>query len=36
MKAQTKAHRVDHAPSVSAPAVVADIIRDAIRWVTSN
>lgn len=36
MKAQTKAHPVDHAPSVTAPAVVADIIRDAIRSVTGN
>jgi len=36
MKAQTKAHPVDHAPSVTAPAVVVDIIRDAIRSVTGN
>jgi pimeloyl-ACP methyl ester carboxylesterase len=36
MKAKTKAHPVDHAPSVTAPAVVVDIIRDAIRTVTSN
>jgi pimeloyl-ACP methyl ester carboxylesterase len=36
MKAQTKAHRVDHTPSVTAPAVVVDIIRDAIRSVIGN
>ncbi len=36
MKARTKAHAVDHTPSVTAPAVVVDIIRDAIRSVTSN
>lgn len=31
MKAKIAAHPVDHAPSVTAPALVADIIRDAIR-----
>jgi pimeloyl-ACP methyl ester carboxylesterase len=36
MKAQTKAHAVDHSPSVTAPAVVVDIIRDAIRSVTGT
>jgi pimeloyl-ACP methyl ester carboxylesterase len=36
MKAQTKAHPVDHVPSVTAPTVVVDIIRDAIRSVTGN
>jgi hypothetical protein len=36
MKAKTKAHAVDHTPSVTAPAVVVDIIRDAIRSVTAN
>jgi pimeloyl-ACP methyl ester carboxylesterase len=36
MKAQTKAYPVDHAPSITAPAVVVDIIRDAIRSVTGN
>jgi hypothetical protein len=36
MKAQVKAHAVDHTPSVTAPGVVADIIRDAIRSVTGN
>jgi pimeloyl-ACP methyl ester carboxylesterase len=36
MKAKTRAHRVDHAPIVTAPAVVVDIIRDAIRSVTGN
>jgi pimeloyl-ACP methyl ester carboxylesterase len=36
MKAKTKAHAVDHTPSVTAPAVVVDVIRDAIRSVTGN
>jgi pimeloyl-ACP methyl ester carboxylesterase len=36
MKAKIKAHAVDHTPSVTAPMVVVDIIRDAIRFVTSN
>jgi pimeloyl-ACP methyl ester carboxylesterase len=36
MKAKIKAHAVDHTPSVTAPAVVVDIIRDAIRSVTDN
>jgi pimeloyl-ACP methyl ester carboxylesterase len=36
MKAKTKAHAVDHIPSVTAPAVVVDVIRDAIRLVTGN
>jgi pimeloyl-ACP methyl ester carboxylesterase len=36
MKAKIKAHAVDHTPSVTAPAVVADIIRDAIRSVTGS
>jgi pimeloyl-ACP methyl ester carboxylesterase len=36
MKAKTKAHAVDHIPSVTAPSVVVDIIRDAIRFVTDN
>jgi pimeloyl-ACP methyl ester carboxylesterase len=36
MKAKTKAHAVDHTPIVSAPTVVVDIIRDAIRSVTGN
>jgi pimeloyl-ACP methyl ester carboxylesterase len=31
MKAKTKAHAVDHTPSVTAPGAVVDIIRDAIR-----
>lgn len=31
MKANIQPHPVDHIPSVSAPALVADIIRDAIR-----
>jgi hypothetical protein len=36
MKAKIKAHAVDHTPSVTAPTVVVDIIRDAIRFVTGN
>ena len=36
MKSKTKAHAVDHTPSVTEPAVVVDIIRDAIRSVTGN
>jgi pimeloyl-ACP methyl ester carboxylesterase len=36
MKAKTKAHAVDHIPSVTAPTVVVDIIRDAIRFVSDN
>ena len=36
MKAKIKAHAVDHTPSVTAPGVVVDIIRDAIRSITSN
>jgi pimeloyl-ACP methyl ester carboxylesterase len=36
MKAKTKAHAVDHTPSVTAPAVVVDVIRDAIRLVIGN
>ena len=34
MKAKTKAHAVDHTPSVTAPTAVVDIIRDAIRSTT--
>jgi pimeloyl-ACP methyl ester carboxylesterase len=36
MKAKTSAHAVDHTPSVTAPTVVVDIIRDAIRCLTDN
>jgi len=36
MKANVKAHAVDHTPSVTAPAVVVDIIRDAIRAVAGH
>jgi pimeloyl-ACP methyl ester carboxylesterase len=36
MKAKIKAHAVDHTPSVTAPAAVVDIIRDAISSVTGN
>jgi pimeloyl-ACP methyl ester carboxylesterase len=36
MQAKTKAYAVDHAPSVTAPAVVVDVIRDAIRAVTGK
>jgi pimeloyl-ACP methyl ester carboxylesterase len=34
MKATITAHAVDHTPSVTAPTVVADVIRHAIRSVT--
>jgi pimeloyl-ACP methyl ester carboxylesterase len=33
MKAKVRAHAVDHTPSVTAPAVVTDIIREAIQSV---
>ena len=36
MKAKTKSHTVDHAPSVTAPAAVVDILGDAIRAATAN
>jgi pimeloyl-ACP methyl ester carboxylesterase len=36
MKAKIKAHAVDHTPSVTAPAAVVDIIREAIRSVGDN
>ena len=36
MKAKIKVHAVDHTPSVTAPGAVADIIRDAMRFVTGN
>lgn len=36
MKARITTRAVDHTPSVTAPAVVVDIIRDAIRSVTGN
>jgi pimeloyl-ACP methyl ester carboxylesterase len=36
MKAKIKAHAVDHTPSVTAAAVVVDIIRDAVRSVTGS
>jgi len=36
MKAMIKAHAVDHTPSVTAPTLVVDIIRDAIGAVTAN
>ena len=36
MKAKIRPHAVDHTPSVTAPTVVVDIIRDAIRSVTGD
>jgi pimeloyl-ACP methyl ester carboxylesterase len=36
MKAKIKAHPVDHTPSVTAPAAVVDILRDAIRVAADN
>jgi len=36
MSAKLKAHAVDHTPSVTAPAAVVDIIRDAVHSVAGN
>jgi pimeloyl-ACP methyl ester carboxylesterase len=36
MKAKTSAHAVDHTPSVTAPGVVVDMIREAIRSIIGN
>ncbi|MET4256012.1 hypothetical protein ABIC09_000940 [Bradyrhizobium sp. S3.12.5] len=36
MKANIRAFPVDHTPSVTAPAAVTDIIRDAVRTVSGN
>jgi pimeloyl-ACP methyl ester carboxylesterase len=36
MKAKIKTHAVDHTPSVTAPAAVADIIHDAIGSITGD
>jgi pimeloyl-ACP methyl ester carboxylesterase len=36
MKATIKAHAVDHTPIVTAPKVVVDMIRDAIRSITGD
>jgi len=36
MKANIRTLAVDHTPSVTAPAAVADIIRDAVRAVSGN
>jgi pimeloyl-ACP methyl ester carboxylesterase len=36
MRAKTRAHAVDHTPSVTAPAVVVDLIREAMRSVTDD
>jgi len=36
MQAKIKVHAVDHTPSVTAPGVVVDIIRDAMGFVTGN
>jgi pimeloyl-ACP methyl ester carboxylesterase len=36
MKAKTKAHAVDHTPSITAPAAVAGVILEAVRPVTGN
>ena len=36
MKAKIKAQAVGHAPMVTAPGTVVDIIRDAMRFVTGN
>ena len=31
MKARVRSHRVDHTPIVTAPDVVVDVIREAVR-----
>jgi pimeloyl-ACP methyl ester carboxylesterase len=36
MKAKIKAYPVDHTPSVTAPTIVVDVIREAIRFVTGS
>jgi len=36
MKAKIRAHPVDHTPSVTAPTIVVDVIREAIRSVTGS
>ena len=36
MKATVRPHAVDHTPSVTAPAVVVDIIKDAIQAVSRS
>jgi pimeloyl-ACP methyl ester carboxylesterase len=36
MKAKIKSHAVDHTPSVTAPAAVVDIIRDAVSAVSGH
>lgn len=36
MQAKMTAHVVDHTPSVTAPRVVVDVIRDAIRFVSGD
>jgi len=36
MNAKVKAHAVDHTPIVSAPSVVVDVVRDAIRSVVGS
>src|SRR5262249_39653378 len=36
MKAKIKAHAVDHAPSVTEPGVVVDIVQEAARSVGDN
>ena len=36
MQARVRAHAVDHAPSVTAPAVVLDVLREAIAAVSER
>ena len=36
MKARVRAHPVDHAPIVTAPSAVVDIIREAVAEVASR
>jgi hypothetical protein len=35
MKAKVRSHPVDHAPIVTAPGIVVDIIREAMRAATA-
>ena len=36
MEAKVRSHQVDHAPGVTAPGVVVDIIREAMRAITNS
>jgi hypothetical protein len=36
MQAEVRSHAVDHTPTVTAPAVVLDVLREAIAAVRAN